>query len=211
MIQRIALGLAVLISLGLAYSCNKGPALYTIKGNISDGTMGGSISNQLVKVATTNAGSSSELNYLDLTTDAEGNYTFEIERAKFEKVNIKVVKDLYFEGTSSKNIDDLSSENDNIVDIKINAKAWVKLTFNNPGGNPTDELTYIMQDGKKGCTECCSTAEQKIIGAGTTEVICINDGNMDYSIYYFQTGGGPSDIVATYTAAFDTAAIVINY
>ncbi len=143
--------------------------------------------------------------------ETDGTYSFTFPRDKMEKYIITINKTNYFEILETVYFSDLTTKEDNIRNYSTKAKAWVKLVFFNSSPMPGDQLKYIKQAGKEGCAECCSDAEQLLNGPVNTSIYCINDGNTDYSYYYWVLGTGNQGLKSAYTTPFDTVEINLTY
>jgi hypothetical protein len=145
------------------------------------------------------------------TIGSDGLYSFTFPRDKMEKYVLVITKLNYFDISEEVFFSSLTTKEDNVRDYSTKAKAWVKLTFFNSNPAPGDQLKYIKQAGKEGCSECCSDAEQFLIGAINTSIYCVNDGNTDYSYYYWLIGTSNQGLKSAYTTAFDTVEISLTY
>lgn len=192
-----------------AIGCNKKAITYTIEGVISDQSLGGSLNGATVELYSLAPGvSSMGAPIATATTGSDGRFSFTTERGKVEKYIIKVKKTLYFDYSVEFTTDQLEPNTSNTYNTSLYAKSWVKLRFINFDG--VENLHYVKQDGKEGCSECCTTTQQWLYGVTDTSIYCINDGNTLYSIYYWVEGGdhGPESVTTT---AFDTTDIVVSY
>lgn len=204
--------LLAILSLFLISSCKKGKAEFTLSGTITDATFNSSLTNATVKLYATEAGSSATNQIASTTLDAQGNYTFTFSREKVETYYLEVVKENYFDVYETIPFADLTIDEDNIYNFSTTAKAWVRFHISNPGGDPSDELEYIREEGKIGCEECCPGGYRYYYGAVDSTFYCVNDGNAVYSGYYWASGtSSNSGPVWVQTPPFDTVDITINY
>ena len=171
--------LIILGTIGLSSTvqgCKKKVVVYTVKGKLTDNSFNKGLAGVQLRVDINAAGSSLNVKHTDLTTDASGNYSFEIERSRFTKIIISGVPDNYFEFEKSIFLDELDADNENTLDLETTAKSWVRLVFDNSDGTENDEIRYIRTAGKKDCTDCCLEGQKQVFGNGVQTEICINDG-----------------------------------
>ena len=192
-------------------SCKKKSADFVIKGLASDATFSQPLSNAIVKLYQVPAGSSDEELISSTTSDAQGNYSFKFPREKMEKYRLVLSKSNYFSIEETIFFSELSLEKDFIKDVSTTAMSWAKLTFHNLNPADSDHLQYIKQSGKNGCTECCPTSYQDYYGSLDTSIYCINDGDTDYSYFYWAIGTSDQGSRTVFTAAFDTSEVILNY
>lgn len=192
-------------------SCKKGKADFVLKGTISDATFHQGLVNAKVYLYAVPVASSQQNLVGSTQLAADGSYSFTFPRDKMEKYIIQVVKQNYFTLSEEVFFSDLVVGEDNVRNFSTTAKSWVKLTFHNLNPLSGDHMYYIKQAGKEGCSECCSDSEQHFYGALDTSIYCINDGNTYYTYFYSVLGTPNSDILGTYTTAFDTTEIILNY
>jgi len=195
----------------LLFSCSKKKGEFTIKGAVTDGTFGQSLTGAAVKLYQIPAGSTDEKLVGSVMTDAQGNYSFSFPREKMEKYRVVITKDLYFSREEIVYFSELSLDQDYIRNSSTTAMAWAKLTFHNLNASPSDHFQYIKQNGKANCPECCPTTYQDYYGALDTSIYCINDGNTNYSYMYWVLGTSVTGTQTVFTTAFDTVEVVLNY
>ena len=119
---------------------------------------------------------------------------------------IVVSKSGYFQQSQTYNMDDLSVEDDNAITFQTKAKAWVALHFT---GDGTKTVKYFRNEGLSNCAECCPSGEYTLTNVTDQNIVCINNGNTNYGIYYMivgETGYLPLSIA---TPAFDTTELAI--
>ena len=206
--QRISLYL--IFFLPLIFSCKKKEFSFTLKGTVKDETFATFLAGASVSLEEVLSSGSSNSEFIHKTTvSSDGTYELTFPRNKATKYILKIEKENYFEIYQEIPFSDFSTEEALVRDYQTNAKAWVKLRFiNSLPSSPTDEFRYTKQQGKSGCTECCPTSEQKIIGTQEYSVICPNNGNTIYSYYYFATNPAANGLEEINTPAFDTVELV---
>ena len=203
--------LTILLLIVLTVSCKKGRADFVLKGTIKDLTFNQGHVGATIKLYQVPVGTTQQQLLNSSTIGSDGAYSFTFPRDKMEKYVLVISKTNYFEIREDVFFSTLSTKDDNIRDFSTTAKAWAKLTFFNSNPLPGDKLKYIKQAGKEGCSECCSDAEQILNGTVNTSIYCINDGNTDYSYYYWLLGTTNQGLKSAYTTAFDTVEISLTY
>jgi hypothetical protein len=192
-------------------SCKKGQADFVLKGTITDLTFNQSLKGATVKLYQVPVGTTQNQLLNSSIIGNDGSYTFTFPRDKMEKYIMVITKTNYFDISEEVFFSTLSTKDDNIRNFSTKAKSWAKLTFINSNPLPSDQLKYIKQAGKEGCSDCCSDAEQLLVGTVNTSIYCINDGNTDYSYYYWLLGTTNQGLKSAYTTAFDTVEISLTY
>ncbi|WP_343633528.1 carboxypeptidase-like regulatory domain-containing protein [Fluviicola sp.] len=192
----------------LSFSCKKKDLKYTIKGTIMDSSYNIPLSGAKVTISVTTANNSTPVQKVALTTDASGNYSYELEREKLQSVIISVEKDNYFSDGTTTTLDNLSLENDNTLNYGLYAKSWARIHFVSDG---TKTIKYYKQVGKNGCTECCPSGEMQLANVTDYSVYCINNGNTQYQVFYDVQGTSNNGTLSVNTVPFDTTEILISY
>lgn len=192
-------------------ACKKGKGDFTLKGVITDTTFSTPHTGAVVKLYQVPAGTTQEILIGTQTLGSDGSYSFTFPRDKMEKYMVKVTKTNYFSLNETVYFSELTLEEDNVVNFSTTAKSWAKLRFINSNPQPGDVLSYIKQEGKANCSECCTTSETIFYGALDTTIYCINDGNKVYSYFYNVSGTTNQGIKSATTVAFDTVEILLNY
>lgn len=195
----------------LVMACQKKSVTYHVRGVLTDETNNQSIANQELVVYIQENDVAAELEFMTLTTNQSGDYSFDIDRAKFVNIRIAGTRDGYFPFQAVISLDQLKVDEDNVLNLETTAKSWVNIIFNNPGGESTDEIRYTKLNGKRDCIDCCPDNQQSRFGAGSDTVTCITDGETYYSIDYVVIGTTDSGIRDAFCPAGDTAEIVLNY
>jgi len=192
-------------------ACKKGKGDFTLKGVITDTTFSQPHVGAVVKLYQVPVGTTQEVLIGTQTLGSDGAYSFTFPRDKMEKYVVKVTKNNYFSLNEIVYFSELTLEEDNTANFSTTAKAWTKLRFINSNPQPGDVLTYIKQEGKANCSECCTTSETIFYGALDTTIYCINDGNKVYSYFYSVSGTTNQGIKSVTTVVFDTTEILLNY
>lgn len=188
-------------------SCKKKNLTYQIKGTVHDSSMNAPLAGAQVVIKASSSGSVATT-LATLTTDANGNYSYELKRDKYQGITISVTKANYFSDGSTSTLDNLSLEDDNIFNYNMYARSWVRLHFVSDG---TKVIKYYKQGGKNGCTECCPTGEIQLDNIIDESVYCINDGNTLYKIFYDVQGTTNNGTLQVNTVPFDTTELLISY
>jgi len=200
--------LALTGALFLVPNCKKKDLTYTISGNVHDIAFNNNLSGAKVQIQLKNTGNSSANKTVVLTTGADGNYSYTFTRDKFTSIEITVSKDLYFTQNTFLTLDELELNGTTTQNYNMNALSWVRLHFT---GDGTQDITYYQQEGLSGCAECCPGGQHNLYQVSDQSIVCINNGNTLYEIYYFLTGtttGGPVGVI---TAPFDTTDLNVSY
>lgn len=205
--KQLALFLGILFLIS-GSACKKKNLKYVIKGTVYDSSFNAPLSGATVIISTTTTTSTTLTQKANLTTDASGNYSFELSREKLKNVVITVSKTNYFGEETTTTLDHLSLENDNAFNYSIYAKSWVRLHF---VSNGTKTIKYFRTAGKNGCEECCPGGEMQLSNATDESVYCINNGNTSYGIFYDVQGTSNNGNLSAITTPFDTTDILINY
>ena len=192
----------------LSFSCKKKNLKYIIKGTVTDSSFNTPLSGAKVTIYVTTISNNTPVQKVALTTDASGNYSYELDRDKLQSVVISVEKDNYFSEGTTTTLDNLSLDNDNTFNYSVYAKSWVRLHFISDG---TKTIKYYKQVGKNGCAECCPTGEIQLDNVIDQSVYCINNGNSSYEIYYDVQGTSNNGTLSVITAPFDTTDLTISY
>jgi len=201
----------ILLFVGLTFACKKGKGDFTLKGLITDTTFSSPFLGGIVKLYQIPAGTSQEILIGTQTLGSDGTYSFTFPRDKMEKYILKITKNNYFSLNETVFFSDLTLEEDNVFNYSTTAKSWAKLRFINSNPLAGDVFSYIKQQGKANCPECCSITENIYYGALDTTIYCINDGNTVYSYFYSVSGTSNQGVKSAVTVAFDTTEILLNY
>lgn len=193
--------------------CKKKDFTFTLKGVITDKTFSTGLVGATVVLEEFIAGGSTSDDLIHETTVAtDGSYEFVFERRKATKYTLTVKKTNYFDIYEEIPFSDFSTEEALVKNFSTTAKAWVKLIFiNDLPSTDFDEFKFTKQQGKVGCSECCSAAEQVFYGKAQQEYLCVNDGNTTYSYYYFATNPYDNNLMEIYTPAFDTVELIKHW
>ena len=201
----------VLIS--IIFSCKKKELTFTLKGAVTNNTLGGALNGGILRLEEISSNGTSLGIISELTIPDDGNYEITFKRNNSLKYILTIEKENYFKISDEISFSEFSTEEPLIQNYATNAKAWVKLRFNNTApSNASDVLTYTKQEGKQDCEDCCAKSEQTITGLGEKIVYCLNDGNTNYSYRYSSVN--PTAILvekSIYTPAFDTVELLLNY
>jgi hypothetical protein len=190
------------------FSCKKKNLKYVLKGTVTDSSFNAPLSGAKVIIYVTTTANNTPVQKVELTTDASGNYSYELEREKLQNVIISVEKDNYFSEGSTTTLDNLSLDDDNTFNYSVYAKSWVRLHFLSDG---TKTIKYYKQAGKSGCAECCASGEVQLNNVTDQSVYCINNGNTQYQIFYDVQGTSNNGTLSVNTVPFDTTDILIAY
>lgn len=195
-----------------ATACKKKELDFVVTGNISALNDGKSMKNVEIKAYTSGFGGTNQSLAASTTSDENGNYELIIERTRFEKFEIIINKDNYFESRKTYNFDDLSTAKENVFDYEISPKSWTKFVIRNINSQQaTDELKIQKVKGKTNCSECCDNSFFFFHGVIDTTFYCANDGDTYMNFYYWINGNQQHAYDSVYNAAFDTVTYEIIY
>lgn len=195
----------------LTSACEKGTGKFVIKGTVTDNTFPGGLAGAELTFYKVPVGTSEEILLSVVTLPASGAYSFEVPREKAEKYIIKVFKTNYFPIEKEIFYSELSIKEPKIIDLNTDAMAWVKVHFKNNNPSNLDHFRYIKQEGFAGCETCCPSTAQDFYGPLDTTFYCINKGNTNYSLLYWELNTPNNGLKTAYTSAFDTAQIEVLY
>ena len=191
--------------------CEKGTGEFLIKGTVTDNTFSQGLEGATAALYKVPIGTSDELYAKSVVLSSNGSYEFVVPREKMERYILRVNKDLYFPIEESIYYSSLSITDPNIFNLSTNAKSWAKIHFKNLNPSLVDHFRYIKQDGLAACLSCCPITAQDFYGALDTTFYCLNNGNTNYSIFYWELNTPNSGQEAIYTPAFDTSLIEVIY
>lgn len=189
-------------------ACKKKNLKYVIKGTVYDASFNAPLAGATVIISTTSTTNTTLTQKATLTTDASGNYSYELSREKLKNVVITVSKTNYFGDETTTTLDNLSIEDDNSFNYSVYAKSWVRLHF---VSNGTKTVKYLRTAGKSGCEECCPGGEMLLNSVVDESVYCINNGNTPYTIFYDVQGTTNNGSLSAITIPFDTTDITVNF
>jgi hypothetical protein len=193
-------------------SCNKDELSFIIKGQVYDNTLSGTLQGANVKLYSFPVGSAIGVYEGSATTDNQGKYNFEIERDKYEKIQLVIQKSNYFEIIEDISFSNLTSDGDNVFNYSMEAMAWTKFIItNNQPAAAQDEFKLFKNSGKTGCNECCDNGYTFYYGAVDTVVYCANSGNNYMSFFYWVNGNEQNGNDSVYNTPFDTTSYTFYY
>lgn len=182
-----------------------------LEGNVQDLTLNAPLTNAEVSIYTFALGGTIGTKAAILTTDSQGNFEYELDRDKYEKIEITVEKENYFPFTDVVPFSNLSTENVNTYNYSMNAKSWTRFVITNQQPLQSDELKILKDSGKEGCEECCANGYYYYYGAADTTVYCPNNGNEYMKFYYWVNGNESNGVDSVYNTPFDTVTYEFNY
>lgn len=205
-LQRFTL---IILGLLLFVGCNK-DLEFTIKGNVSNRQTGGAISNLTVKVFQNEGAFNSSYKLVGTgTTDASGNYEVVIPREQVNDIKVQTSTDDYHKEFKTVEFDDLSVENDNVVNLQTAYRSWVKISFLNPSDEQSS-IYYNKTDGNTQCEECCPNESTFYDGITDDYQICGADAGT-YFYYNIVVPGVSITLDSLYCNQLDTTYKTINF
>ena len=192
-------------------SCKKEELTFMLEGNVNDASLNSPLTNAEVSIYVFNLGGSFGVKVATLTTDSQGYFEYELERDKYEKIEIVVEKENYFNYTDVIPFSNLSTENVNTYSYNINAKSWTRFVIYNQQPIQSDELKIFKDSGKEDCDECYANGYSYYYGAADTVVYCPNNGNEYMKFYYWVNGNESNGVDSVYNTPFDTVTYEFIY
>jgi len=189
--------------------------MYTFKGKVIEDQNGSALSGAEIeffqKPFSTQVVTSNFESVGSTTTDANGNYEITFERTKVTEFKLEIEKPNYFYQEISIGSGDVSSENDNIVDIEMEAESFIKFKIQNTGtAASTDNLNLLLLNPKTDCDGCPESDSYFYEGIVDTTVVFPTDAGRYYNFTYIHLGV-TSATDSVYIPPFDTVNYVINY
>lgn len=201
----------ILLLLLLTSACEKGTGSFVIKGTITDNTFPGGLDGAELKFYKVPIGTSEEILIDVITVPSDGAYEFKVPRDKIERYIVRVFKTNYFPIEKDIYYSELSIEEPKVLNMNTDAMAWVKIHFKNNNPSNLDHFRYIKQEGLTGCPTCCPSIAQDFYGPLDTTFYCVNKGNTNYSILYWELDTPNNGSKSAFTVPFDTAQIEVLY
>lgn len=195
----------------ILFSCEKGTGNFTLKGTIKDDTYQTNLQGAIIQLYKVPIASTQEILIETATIGADGTYSFTFPREKMERYTLHVTKSNYFKIEKDIYYSSLSLNEENIRDYSTKAQAWIGLHLINNNPQPGDHLQYIKQAGLQGCLTCCPNTDQHYYGPLDTVIYCINNGNENYSIYYWVLNTSNQGLIGAVTNSFDTTEVTLSY
>ena len=203
---------AILLLILVFVSCKKEELNFIIKGQVSDVTFSGALQGADVQLYYFPIGSATGVYEGNTTTDAYGNYEFELDRDKYEKIQLVIEKNNYFEIIDNISFSNLSREEDNVFNYSLEAMAWTKfIIYNQQPSSAQDEFKLFKNSGKTDCEECCDNGYSFYYGAVDTAIYCANGGNKYMSFFYWVNGNEENGNDSVYNTPFDTTTYTFYY
>lgn len=201
-----------LICLAAAFlfaGCKKNKELsYTLKGVVTDVSFNSPAAGVTVNLYKTAAGGNQALAGT-VVTGSDGAYSFDIKREKTESYKVEYSENNYFPGSYTFTLEDLDAKKDNVYDLTITAKSWVRLIFKNTDAQ--ESVSVGKTGGLSGCSECCPFSALTLTGVTDTSFICINTAGTSYSYSWIYAGGTSYTTNSVISAPLDTTDLVLNF
>ena len=147
-------------------------------------------------------------------SDAQGNYSIEIENIKVSDFKIEITKDNYFTDIAEYKSDDIS-KGDNVLNFRLHSIAYVKLYIKNSNPATTQDLfKYKITNFENNCFECCTDSNYTFVGQNVNESKkCKTYGAFNLIINYSVRKNNKINefVDSILTTPFDTTSHYINY
>ncbi|MBW7866899.1 MAG: hypothetical protein H3C31_01090 [Brumimicrobium sp.] len=198
-------GLCLFICLLGIASCKKKELSFTFKGKVTAAYTNQGLEGVQIYIYASNLANNTSKS-ATAYTNANGEYEIVLERLKFDKVSIEASKNLHFSEKKLIKFDDLSTQNDNIVNFTMNAKAWARITAQNLNDpQPGDNFKILKLGGKVDCEECSPNGKYTFwYDAFNSSYIFINDGQTYFKYYYWYNDTVVHGLDSILTTPFDT-------
>jgi hypothetical protein len=193
------LGFSLLLS-----SCKKEELSFVLEGNVGDASMGSPLANAKLSIYTFSAGSSIGVLAETINTNSQGDFSYELARDRYQKIEISVVKDNYFSFLDVIPFDELTTAESNTFTYNLSAKSWTRFVIVNQQPNESDEFKLLKNSGKEDCDECCPNSFSYYYGAIDTVVYCPNDANTTMKFYFWVNGNEANGVDSVFNTPFDT-------
>lgn len=147
-------------------------------------------------------------------TDAQGNYSIEIENTKASDFKIELTKDNYYFLSTEYKTDDIS-KGKNVFNYRLHSIAYVKLFIKNSiPFSAQDFFTYNISNFNNNCIECCTDSNYTFVGQNVDEIKkCKTYGAYNLIIKYTVRKNNEINEYtdSLLTIPFDTVKHFINY
>ena len=205
-----------LILLLVLISCKKDPIQYVLKGNVSDLNSKSSINQVLLKISqkevNVNVLNPNFISVGDVYTDIDGNFSFIFNREKILELKFELANDDYYPISKTINSSELSTENENVFDFKMESHAWIKIRLLNDFAEQGEQLNFYKHNVRGDCADCCA-AGYTIVTHETpdTTFVCPVVGDLRFKYSYGEVQAGTSVTDSIYCTKGDTTNLVIIY
>lgn len=196
----------------LLLACKRNELTFTFTGTVTDLTFESPAQNTKVKLFKFAAGSGIGIIADETQTDANGNYTIEVNRNPTEKFVLEFSSNNYFVENLTIPFSDLKPNEDNVFDIGIHANSWLKFVFKNQNNpSPTDELKVLKQGGTSGCSDCCNYNFSFFNGIIDTTYACVSRAKDSVTILHWVNGNEQFSEQDFFLQPFDTLLYEVLY
>lgn len=203
-------GIVLLLAIVLN-ACKRDELSFILEGTVNDATNNTTLSGATVEIYTFLLGGSLGTKVKTLTTDSQGSFAYDLEREKYEKIEIHVRKNNYFEVIDEIPFSNLTTDGSNTFTYNLSAKSWTKFVIFNQQPVASDELKILKDSGKEACEDCCANGYYYYYGEVDTVVYCPNDGNRYMKFYYWVNGNESNGVDSVYNEPFDTTTYEFYY
>ena len=160
------------------FSCKKDEVSgVSISGQVKDARTGEGVSN--VKIELSAQGFSDGVfnsNYQKIretTSSSDGSYSFEFDFNNAASYRFELEGQLYYNVTHEYNPDDLPPGADNVLNLPIDSRAWVRLIIQNQDPVVASEsITFGYNTETVGCNSCCTNEVYEYFGSTSVSNTC---------------------------------------
>lgn len=203
-----------LLTFGLALflfsACKKGQADFIVSGTIMDESSQQPLAQAMITVVKISVENGGEEPVTTVMTDGQGRYSFTVKRDRFLALQLNVTKSAYFSIDKKIDFSQLTTKEENTVDLSTFGKSWVKIHLKHTESADT-KLNLFRTEGKSDCAECCPSGTQQFVGIIDTTFYCINNANRPYKVTYYKVGASTTDEKSVTTIFNDTVTMNIVY
>ena len=209
-----------IISLLLIFvSCNKKNKELIITGTVKTSSTSANIQGANVtlsgKIIESGKWTNSYSQLATTTSDNNGKYTLTLDAVRVSEYKLSFTKENYIDDVKIMQPDDVSTDNDNIIDVLLAVKSFLNINVKNIYPiNENDYLSLTLSGDFKTCTSCCTDEKFEFKGTNIDQnILCICPGSQNIVLNWDILKGGSvsSHIDTLLVNNFDTANYVINY
>jgi len=149
------------------------------------------------------------------STDNNGKYTIKLDAVRVSEYKLSFSKDNYIDEIKIMQPDDISTDNENTINVNLYLKSFLNLSVKNKYPvNSNDYMSFKLSGNFKSCTSCCSNEKFEFSGTDINQnILCICPSNQNIIINWDVLKGGSvnsySDTI--FIGQGDTTNYLLNY
>lgn len=202
----------------LLLSCNKNKNQIIISGLVTD-TENSKISDVNIalygKIIESGKWTNSFSEIATTKASSSGEYTLKLESVRVSEYKLTFTKDKYIDDIRIMQPNDITTENDNIINVVLDKKSFIKIQVKNQYPvNENDNLSLKLIGEFKNCSECCNDEKYTFLGTNINQnVVCVCPGSQNITLNWdiLKTGSISSHSEILYVNDYDTTNYIINY